>query len=154
VVLSLGLVILGAELPPATMPIHAGPALALVGTEILATTVLIALAAALTVLMRSGALPLLMVVLGLLLETFITALPVFGPQELLSGVPQFFLTNAGRTLLARFGNDSGAIGVGTTEPLPAAIDLAVPAVVAIVVAWGLLFLFVADRRIRSMDITE
>ncbi|HXI79489.1 MAG TPA: ABC transporter permease subunit [Verrucomicrobiae bacterium] len=154
VVLSFVLVVIGAELPPATMPLHPGPALALVGTEILSATVLIALAAALTVLLRSGALPLLIVVLGLLLETFIAALPVFWPGKLLSGVPQFFLTNAGRTLLARIGNATGAIGMTGQEVPPAPIDLALPFVVAIVVAWGLLFLVIADRRIRTMDVTE
>lgn len=155
VVLSLGLVIVGAEVPAATLPLNWGAAIGLVAAEILSVTVVIALTAALTLLLRSGALPLLLVILAGLLEVVITSLIVLVERGTYAGVTQFFPANAIRALLARLSLDSGAIGLAEQgQPPPAPIDLSLPAVALIVIAWGLLFVVLADRRLRTMDIVE
>jgi hypothetical protein len=154
-ILSLGLVIFGAELPPSTVTIDGGAAIGLVGADVLAVAVVIALATLLTVILRSGALPLLLVILGALLDLFVASLPVFIPGEPLAGAQQFLPVEAIRALLARLGYDTGATALADVGQLPAAsIELTILQVAAIVAAWGLLFLFLADRRIRTMDVTE
>jgi hypothetical protein len=155
VVLSLALILFGAEVPAATTPLNVGASVGLIGAEILSVTVLVALATALTLLLRSGALPLLLVILGFLLESFIAALPFFALGQTFAGVPQFFLSTSIRTLLGRLGSDAGAVALAENGQLPnATIDLGLPVVAAIIAAWGLLFLFLADRRIRTMDVVE
>lgn len=153
-ILSIALVVVGAELPPATMPVNGGAAIGMIGGEILSVTVVIVLATALTLLLRSGALPLLLVILGYLLELFIASLPIFRLGELFAGVPQFFPSTSIWTLQARLGYDSGGLALAEAQVPPAAIDLALPIVALTVVAWGLIFLVIADRRIRGMDVTE
>jgi ABC-type transport system involved in multi-copper enzyme maturation permease subunit len=154
-ILSLILAGLGAELPAQVTPVNVGAAAGFVGVEVLAALVVSALGIALTVLLRSGALPLLLIILATLIELFVSALPIFAPGEFLAAVPQFFLSSGIRTLLGRLGPESGGIAVmDVGQAPPAVLDLALPVVVAIVAAWGLLFLAIADRRLRTMDVVE
>jgi ABC-type transport system involved in multi-copper enzyme maturation permease subunit len=136
---------------PAIEPIAAA---AWIGTQILTAWVLILFAAALTVLLRSGALPFLLVLIAAAIELFVLALPAFLPGEFLAGVPQAFLTNSVRTLSARLGYDSHALALAGVEVPTSVIELPLIVVTAIVVAWGGLFYLGADRRFRTMDIVE
>ncbi|HLO36583.1 MAG TPA: hypothetical protein VK194_10890, partial [Candidatus Deferrimicrobium sp.] len=153
-ILAGGLRVLGAEVTATTTPIALPAGVAWFVVQILVTMVLIALGAALTMLLRSGALTLLLVILAALIELFVSALPIFGPKEPLAGVPQAFLTTSVRTLTTRLGLDTHAVALAGAEPPRAAIDLPLLAVAAVVVAWGVLFILVADRRFRTMDIVE
>ena len=146
--------LVGAEVPASVTPIDPGAGLAWLGAQVLATFVLILLGTALTVLLRSGAMPLLLIIVAGLIEAFISALPAFRPQEFLAGVPQAFLSTSIRALTTRLALDTHAIALEGSQPPPAPIDLPIIAVAAIVAAWGLVFVFAADRRFRTMDIVE
>jgi hypothetical protein len=152
-ILALGLRVVGAEVTSPTTPIDAGAGLAWFGAQILTTMVVIMLGTALTMLLRSGALPLLLILFGGLIELFIANLSIFAPNEFLSGVPQGFLGTSIRTLTARLGLDTHAVALEGEAPF-AAIELPLVTVAAIVIAWGLLFVLVADRRFRTMDVVE
>jgi ABC-type transport system involved in multi-copper enzyme maturation permease subunit len=154
-VLSLGLAVVGAELPTVVGPVHAGPAIAFIAVQVLVVLVASSVGIALTVLLRSGALPLLLIILGTFLELFLAALPIFQPGELLAAVPQLFLSTNVRTLLTRLGPDTGAVALADIgQPPPTVLDLGIPILVGIVAAWGVLFVLLADRRLRTMDVTE
>lgn len=153
--LGLGLRLVGAEVRPSEVPIALGATAAWLATQILTTMVLISLAVALTLILRSGALPLLIIIIAGLVELFIANLPVFAPSQFLSGVPQAFLTTSIRTLTTRLSVDTHAVALAESGEIPhAAIDLPLVAVAAIIVGWGLVFLAIADRRFRRMDIVE
>jgi len=153
-ILALGLRVAGAEVTSPTTPIDAGAGLAWFGAQILATMVVIVLGTALTMLLRSGALPLLVILFGGLIELFIANLAIFAPNEFLSGVPQGFLGTSIRTLTTRLGLDTHAVALAGAEAPFAAIELPLVTVAAIIIAWGLLFVLVADRRFRTMDVVE
>jgi ABC-type transport system involved in multi-copper enzyme maturation permease subunit len=146
--------LVGAEVPATVTPIDPGAGLAWLGAQVLVTFVLILLGTTLTALLRSGALPLLLIIVAGLMEAFISALPVFGPQEFLAGVPQAFLSTSIRALTTRLALDTHAVALEGSQPPPAPIDLPIIAVAAIVAAWGLVFLLTADRRFRTMDVVE
>jgi hypothetical protein len=152
--LAIGLRVVGAEVAATTTPIDPIAGAAWFGAEILATMTVLALGTALTLLLRSGALPLLLIIMAALLELFLTALPVFGSGQLLAGVPQAFLMNSIRTLTVRLGLDTHAIALTGVEPPPSAIELPLIVVVAIIAAWAVLFVAGADRRVWTMDIVE
>jgi ABC-type transport system involved in multi-copper enzyme maturation permease subunit len=154
IMLGIGLRLVGAEVSATVAPIDPGAGLAWLGAQILATFVVILLGTALTVLLRSGALPLVLIIFAGLIELFISALPIFAPGEFLSGVPQAFLTNSIRAVTARLGLDTHAIALAGAETPYSAIGLPLIAVAGIVLAWGLIFLLVADRRFRTMDLVE
>ncbi|MDQ3128297.1 MAG: ABC transporter permease subunit [Chloroflexota bacterium] len=154
VVLGLGLRIVGAELAPVTTPIDPLSALQWLAAQVLTTMVLIALAVALTFVLRSGALPLLLILIAALVELFVANLPIFGPGEFLAGVPQGFLTTSIRTLTTVLGYQTHAVALADAEVPTTAIDLPLVVVAGIIAAWGLLFLVIADRRFRSMDVVE
>ena len=80
-ILALGLRVAGAEVTSPTTPIDAGAGLAWFGAQILATMVVIVLGTALTMLLRSGALPLLVILFGGLIELFIAKLQSLGLVE-------------------------------------------------------------------------
>jgi ABC-type transport system involved in multi-copper enzyme maturation permease subunit len=153
-IFGLGLRAAGAEVSAVTTPVDPASALAWFAAQILTTMVVIALGSALTLLLRSGAMTLLLIVVITLAELFVAALPIFRQGEFLSGVPQVFLWNAIRTLTSRLGFDSHAVALRGGDLPPVAIDLPLAVVVAIAAAWGLLFLLVADRRLRTMDVVE
>jgi hypothetical protein len=160
-VIALGLLVaivlrlVGAEVSPTRIPVDLVAGVGWLGAELLTTMVLISFALALTVLLRSGALPLLLVFVAGLIELFIAALPIFAPPAFLSGVPQAFLVRNIQTLTASLGADTHAIALSETGQLPyQVVILPIAAVAAIVAAWGLLFLAIADRRLRTMDIVE
>jgi hypothetical protein len=154
-ILGLGLGLLGADLGANTISVVAPSAVAWLGAQLLTTMVLILLAVALTVLLRSGALPLILVLIGALVELFVANLPIFAPNELLSGVPQSFLIQSIRTLTMTLGLDTNAIALSDTTGIPyQAIAIPMFGVAAIIAAWGVLFLVIADRRLRTMDVTE
>jgi ABC-type transport system involved in multi-copper enzyme maturation permease subunit len=153
-ILGVALRLVGAEVPAAVTPIDPGAGGAWLAAQVLATFVLILLGTALTVLLRSGAMPLLLIILAGFTELFVSALPIFAPGQFLSGVPQAFLANSIRALTVRLGLDTHAIALAGADNGFAAIDLPVVAVAAVVIVWGLLFLLAADRRFRSMDIVE
>jgi len=171
-VFGIGLRVVGAEVNPSTIPIDAGAGVAWLGAHILATMVVISLGLALTVLLRSGAMPLLLIILAGLVELFVGVLPIFAAAECpfagpasdpgsaavcwsaLAGVPQVFLARSIQTILAQLGSDTHALAfAGATIPT-GPIQLPVLAIAGIIAAWGLLFLVVADRRFRTMDVVE
>lgn len=154
VALGLGLRIVGAELAPVTTPIDPLSAMYWLGAQVLTTTVLIALAVALTVLLRSGALPLLLILIAAFVELFVANLPIFALGEFLAAVPQAFLTTSIRILTSVLGYQTHAVALAEAEIPPTAIDVPLVIVAGIIAAWGILFLFVADRRFRSMDVVE
>ncbi len=153
-ILGLGLRAVGAEVSATTTPIDPAAGLAWFGGHVLTTMTVISLGLALTVLLRSGALPLLLILFGGLIELFIANLPIFAPNELLSGVPQGFLGASVRTLTTRLGLDTHAVALAGAEVPFAAIELPLVTIAAIIAAWGLLFLLLADRRFRTMDVVE
>jgi ABC-type transport system involved in multi-copper enzyme maturation permease subunit len=173
-VLGIGLHVVGAEVNPSTIPIDPAAGVGWLGAQILATMVVISLGLALTVLLRSGALPLLLIIIAALVELFVAALPIFAATECpfaaptsvgdpgsaavcwsaLSGVPQVFLARSIQTILAQLGADTHAL-VFAGAPVPTGpIELPLYAIAGIIAAWGLVFLFIADRRFRTMDVTE
>ncbi len=154
IVLGLGLRIVGAELAPVTTPIDPLSALLWLAAQVLTTMVLIALAVALTVVLRSGALPLLLILIAALVELFVANLPIFHPGEFLAGVPQGFLTTSIRTLTTELGFQTHAVALAAAEPPAMAIRLSLVVVAGIISAWGILFLVIADRRFLSMDVVE
>lgn len=174
VVLGIGLRIVGAEVNPSTIPIDAGAGLAWLGAQILATMVVISLGLALTVLLRSGALPLLLIIIAALVELFVAALPIFAATacpfaaptsgtdassaatcwSVLAGVPQAFLARSIQTISARLGTDTHALAFAGVPVPTGPIDLPPLAIAGIIAAWGLLFLFIDDRRFRTMDVVE
>lgn len=154
VALSLGLRVVGAELAPVTTSIDPLSGLLWLGAHLLTTMVLIALAVALTVVLRSGALPLLLILIAAFVELFVANLPIFGQGEFLAGVPQGFLTTSIRTLTTELGLQTHAVALAEAEPPAMAIRLSLIVVAGIIAAWGILFLVIADRRFRSMDVIE
>lgn len=153
-VLSLVLRILGAELPPSTVPLDIAAAAALVGAEVVGTFTVVALGVALVLLTRSGAVPLLLVVIYAVAEVFIANLAIFARDTPLAAVPNAFVTRSIQTLVAHLAQRSGALtfaqsGVAVGE---GAADLWVASL--IVLAWLGLFVVIADRRFRTMDIVE
>ena len=154
-ILGLGLGVIGADLGVGSTTVDALSAILWLGAQILVTMVLITLGTALTLLLRSGALPLLLIIIAGLIELFVAHLPVFAPNEFLSGVPQAFLSTNIRLLTAALGLDTHALALSEVGDLPSAtVEIPLLGVAAIVAAWGLLFLVVADRRLRTMDVTE
>jgi hypothetical protein len=153
-ILAIGLRVVGAEVSASTTPVDLGAGLAWFGSQTLATMVVLTLGTALTLLLRSGALPLILIILGGLIELFLSALPIFAPNEFLAGVPQAFLTTSIRTLTVRLGLDTHAIALSGAETPWSPIELPLLVVTGIVVAWGVLFVVVADRRLQTMDIVE
>jgi ABC-type transport system involved in multi-copper enzyme maturation permease subunit len=171
-VLGIGLRVVGAEVNPSTIPIDPGAGLAWLGAQILATMVVISLGLALTVLLRSGAMPLLLIILAGLVELFVGVLPIFAATECpfagptsdpssgavcwsaLAGVPQVFLARSIRTILAQLGSETHALVFAGTPVPTGPIELPVLAIAGIITAWGVLFLIVADRRFRTMDVVE
>jgi hypothetical protein len=154
VVLSLVLHLVGAELPPATIAIDPLAAIGTVLAELLAAFTIVAFAVALTVIVRSGAIPILLVLIVLAADAFLANLPVFLVGELFAGVPQFSLTTSIRTLVTTLAPSSGALAFAGLEPPPAAIAIPSWGVALIICAWLGLFLVIADRRFRTMDIVE
>jgi ABC-type transport system involved in multi-copper enzyme maturation permease subunit len=154
-ILGLGLGLIGADLGDPPAAVDAASALVWLGGQLLTTMVVIALATALTLLLRSGALPVLLIVIGGFVELFVAHLPVFAPGEFLSGVPQAFLVQNIRLLSAVLGQNTHALALAEVGELPyQAFALPMVGVAAIVAAWGALFLLLADRRLRTMDVVE
>lgn len=148
--LSLG----GADLGNPAPAVDTPSAVAWLAAQVLITLSVIGLAIAMTLLLRSGALPVLLIIIAGFIELFVANLPVFGPNELLAGIPQALLSTNIRTLLARLSIDTHAVAFSRTEVPFQAIQVPVLAVAAIVAAWGVLFLLLADRRLRTMDVVE
>jgi hypothetical protein len=154
IVLSGTLRLVGAELPPATIHIDLVAWVATVLAEILAGFAILALVVALTVLVRSGAIPLLLVLIALAADVFVTSLLALAFDTPLVGVAQFSLTASIRSLVSTLGSSTGALAFAGLEPAPAAIAIPTWGVALIVAAWLALFLAFADRRFRTMDIVE
>lgn len=154
IILAVALRLVGAEVVSSTTPVDVVAGVGWFGAQILATIVVLTLGTALTLVLRSGALPLLLIIIAGLLELFLSALPIFGERQFLAGVPQAFLTTSIRTLTVRLGLDTHAIALSNGELPRAAIELPMLVVAGIIAAWGILFVVVADRRIRTMDVVE
>jgi hypothetical protein len=157
VVLALALRVAGAELPPVPadwVPLDGAAALGTVAAIVLSGAALLASGVLLTLVTRSGALPLLLVPAWLFTESFIANLPIFLVGQPLAGVPQLFLTVSVRSLVSQLAAASHAWAYGSVFPPEAAIDLPLWTVALIVVAWLGLFVTLADRRLRRMDIVE
>jgi ABC-type transport system involved in multi-copper enzyme maturation permease subunit len=153
-VLSLVLRVLGAELPASSEPLNVPAGIALFGSELLVAFTLVAFGAALTLLTRSGAVPLLILIVWVLAELFIANLEIFRAGQPLAAVPQFFLTTNIQALLATLSLETGAIGLLGTEVRSGAIAIPAWGMAAIIAGWLVLFLLIADRRFRTMDIVE
>ena len=154
IVVAVVLRLVGAEVVSSTTPVDLAAGLGWFGARILATVVVLALGTALTLILRSGALPLLLIIVAALLELFLSALPIFGEKQFLAGVPQAFLTTSIQTLTTRLGYDTHAIALAQVEAPRAVVELPLLVVAGIVVAWGALFVVTADWRIRRMDVVE
>ncbi|HEY8438724.1 MAG TPA: ABC transporter permease subunit [Candidatus Limnocylindrales bacterium] len=154
-VLSLGLRLVGAEIPRPTIAIDAGSSLALVAAELLSVLAAIGLGVAMTVILRSGAFPLLMILVYAFVELFIANLPVFAERQPLAGMDQVFLTRSAQRLVETLAQATNAsafnVSFGDADPNRLA-PLWTSAV--IVAAWLALFVVIADRRFRTMDIVE
>ena len=153
-VLGIVLGLVGAELAPTTVPIDGLSSVVWLVGQILVTFVVVALGTVLTLALRSGALPLLLVLLGAFVELFVVNLPTFAEGQLLAGVPQAFLGVNIRTLTYWLGQATHAVALSGGSPPVQAIAVPVIGVAAVVVAWGALFLGLADRRLRTMDVVE
>lgn len=153
-VLGIVLGLVGAELAPTTVPIDGLSSVVWLVGQILVTFVVVALGTVLTLALRSGALPLLLVLLGAFVELFVVNLPTFAEGQLLAGVPQAFLGVNIRTLTYWLGQATHAVALSGGSPPVQAIAVPVIGVAAVVVAWGALFLALADRRLRTMDVVE
>jgi len=153
VVLPLILAVVGADLPaaPALDPVAT---VLLLGVDVLAAVGLMAFATMVTLLLRTGTLSVLILLIYGLIELYVANLPIFALGNVLAAVPQFFFVQGIRSVQLRLAYDAGSLASGG-EPFPAmAVDLGVPAMVGIVLAWTLLFLAIADRRLGRMDVTE
>ncbi len=144
----------GADVPPTTVPIDALSCAAWFVGQVLLTVVIVCLGTAITLLLRSGALTVLLILIWALFESFLVNLPIFAPGQLLAAVPEALLTTNIRILLSDLGRATHAVGVAGLDPPGRAIVLPTIIVAAIVAAWGLLFLAVCDRRLRRMDVVE
>jgi len=153
-VLGVVLAVVGAELAPTTVPIDAVSSITWFAGQALATVVVLCLASAITLVLRSGALTLLLILIWSLFELFLANLSIFAAGQPLAAVPLAFLTTNIRILLADLGPATHAVGVSAIAQPDVAVGLPTLAVAAIVGLWGLLFLAVADRRLRTMDIVE
>jgi ABC-type transport system involved in multi-copper enzyme maturation permease subunit len=154
-IVGLGLTVAGADLGDPPAAVDAASSVVWLGSQLLTTMVVIALATALTVLLRSGALPLLLILIGGFVELFVAHLPVFAPGEFLSGVPQAFLVQNIQLLSGVLGQNTHALALAGTGELPyQAFAVPMLGVAAVVAVWGVLFLLIADRRLRTMDIVE
>jgi ABC-type transport system involved in multi-copper enzyme maturation permease subunit len=154
-ILGIGLAAIGADLGANTTKVDGASAAVWLGAQVLTTVVVIALATALSVLLRSGALPLLLILVGGLVDLAVAHLPVFAPNELLSGVPQAFLGQSIRTLTAITGIATHALALSDPGDVPyQAIEVPLIAVAAVIAVWGVLFILIADRRLRTMDVVE
>lgn len=153
VVLPLILAVVGADLPAAPALDPVGTVL-LLGVDVLAAVGLMAFATMVTLLLRTGTLSVLILLIYGLIELYVANLPIFALGNFLAAVPQFFFIQGIRSVQLRLAYDAGSLASGG-EPFPAmAVDLGVPAMIAIVLAWTMLFLAIADRRLRRMDVTE
>jgi ABC-2 family transporter protein len=139
---------------PAAPPLEAVGTIVLVATDVLVVVALMAFATAVTLFMRTGSLALLILIVYGLIELFVANLAIFSIGERLAAVPQFFFVNGIRALQSRASFDAGALPTPNESPPAMAVDLGLPVMVAIVAAWMLLFLVLADRRIRTMDVVE
>ena len=144
----------GAELAPSTISIDPVASVGWFGAQILATFVILALGTAITLLIRSGSLTLLLILIGSFVELFLANLPFFAPGQLMAGVPEALLTTNIRILISDLGRATNAIALASYEPPTRAVELPILVVAGAVAAWGVLFLLVADRRLRTMDVTE
>lgn len=153
-VLGAGLMAAGAELAPATIRLDLLSSLVWFGGEVFALGAVIALATALTLLLRTGALTLLLITVAAFIEVFVANLPFFAAGEPLAAVPSAFLTMNLRVLVADLGEATHAVALGSFESPVRALDVPLLGVAAIVGGWGLLFVLAADRRLRRMDVVE
>jgi hypothetical protein len=144
----------GAELVPSSVAIDPVSSVVWFAGQILVTIVVLALGTAVTLLLRSGALTLLLILIWALLEAFLANLPIFATGQPLAAVPVALLTTNIRTLLAELGPATHAVGLRTLEQPAVAFALPTVAVAVIVVLWGALFVAVADRRLRTMDVVD
>jgi ABC-type transport system involved in multi-copper enzyme maturation permease subunit len=154
IVLALLLRLTGAEVVETVEPIDPAAGLGWFGAQILVASVVVVLAVTITLLLRTGALSLPLVALLAVTELFIGNLPIFARDQPLAGVPIAFLTVNARALTVRLGLDSHAVALAAGEPPTLPISLPLVATVAIIAAWGLFFLVVAERRLQTMDIVE
>ena len=153
-VLAIVLRVVGADVTPTVTPISAAAAIAWFGGLVLVATVLVSLATFLALLLRSGALPLLILLIGGLIELFLVNLPIFARGEPLAAVPHGLLTTSLQLLGARLGADTHAIALVVGEMPERAVVLPLVVLAGVVLAWGIVFVLAADRRIRRMDIVE
>jgi hypothetical protein len=153
IVLPLLLALVGAELVPAP-PLDPLGTILLLGVDLLIVVALMAFAVMVTLLLRTGTLGVVILLIYGLIELYVANLPIFALGNFLAAVPQFFFVESIRSIQLRLASDAGSLATAGESFPPMAVDLGAPVMIAIVAAWALLFLAVADRRIRSMDVTE
>jgi hypothetical protein len=152
--LGLGLGAIGSDLGAGSSPIDAVSSIAWLGGHILTAAAVISLGLLLTVLLRSAALPILLIIIAAFIELFLANLPIFAPGELLAGVPQSLLSVNIRRLGSELGLNTHALALADAEVPFQAIAIPLAGVVAIIAAWTVLFLLLANRRLATMDIVE
>lgn len=147
------LTVAGEVLPPGP-PLDTAGTILLLGVDLLIVVALMAFTAMVTLALRTGTLSVVFLLVYGLIELYIANLPAFAIGNFLAAVPQFFFIGSIRAIQLRLATDAGSLAVQGEAFPPMAVDLGVPAMIAIVAAWALLFLAIADRRIRTMDVTE
>ena len=152
--LGLGLAAIGSDLGVGSTPIDAVSSVAWLGGHVLTAIAVISLGLLLTVLLRSAALPILLIIIAGFIELFLANLPIFAPNEPLAGVPQSLLSVNLRRLGSELGLNTHALALADAEVPYQAIAIPLVGVVAIIVAWTVLFLLLANRRLATMDIVE
>jgi hypothetical protein len=144
----------GSDLGAGSSPIDAVSSIVWLGGHILTAAAVISLGLLLTVLLRSAALPILLIIIAAFIELFLANLPIFAPGELLAGVPQSLLSVNIRRLGSELGLNTHALALADAEVPFQAIAIPLVGVVAIIAAWTVLFLLLANRRLATMDIVE
>ena len=147
------LAVSGAEMPPAPSLNLPSTAL-LLAVDVLVVLGLMAFATMVTLYLRTGSLSVVLLLIYGLIELYVANQPAFAIGNFLAAVPQFFFIQDIRAVQLRLASDAGSLASSSDSFPPAAVDLGMPVMIAIVLAWTLLFLAIADRRIRSMDVTE
>ena len=152
--LGLGLGATGSDLGVGSTSVDAVSSVVWLGGHILTAVAVISLGLLLTVLLRSGALPILLIIIAGFIELFLANLPIFAPEEPLAGVPQSLLSVNLRRLGSELGLNTHALALADAEVPYQAIAIPLAGVAVIVVAWTALFLLLANRRLATMDIVE
>jgi ABC-2 type transport system permease protein len=123
-----------------------------VAAEALASVLILAIGAFLAVLTRGPALPMLLLLVGFLLESILSANPLVqqaGLKQAAGSLPLMSVVN-----LFEGAQDPAAYGLPATILPPPTADRPLALSVAVVVGWIVVFGWLAVWRLRRLDVTE